>query len=592
MSSSCLAMVNSAPSASYAELLQQVADTPLGPPLQRIVQRLAEARAANPAATAPLQQMAEALGLWRLQRSGEADVLLQLLEQRLGTTVQYWILRGMVARALPDGAGAALEAYRRALALDASRSDLHYNLANLQRESDPSSALQAYRRSLSLDQHQPNCWHNMGALLHLQEQSQAALPALQTSLLLDPTAPNVWCDLGNVLSALDRVPAAQRAYARAIALDRSHGASHVNLGAALVQDLKPQQALDVLRRGVELQKSSADSLWNLALAHLQLGEFAMGWQLYDARLQVDDCQIPPSPTAGPMPMGLQECPTRDQPPLVVWSEQGIGDALQFCRYLPLLEAAGVPFEFHCRPELLRLMSQWLGLNQRAVPETSIPNASDQRPQIPLLSLPRLFGTTLATIPSQLPYLTAPESAPPALRVPTPPGGLAVGLVWASHAGNRRMYGRKSIPLALVMPRLLDLIELDLIDLHCLQWGVDANQLQSWGECPRVTNWAPLCRDFADTAHVVNQLDLVISVDTAVAHLAAALGRPTWLLLPHAADFRWLQQREDSPWYPGVMRLFRQPRAGDWLGLVEQLHAALDALFLLDLGALAADKLRQ
>jgi hypothetical protein len=182
--------------------------------------------------------------------------------------------------------------------------------------------------------------------------------------------------------------------------------------------------------------------------------------------------------------------------------------------------------------------------------------------------------------------------PAHLQVPEPPGGLAVGLVWASEAGNRSMYRRKSIPLELLMPRLVDLVDLDLIDLHCLQVGPDEAQLEPWRSKPRITSWAPHLHDFADTAHVVHQLDLVIAVDTAVAHLAGALQRPTWLLLPHSADFRWLQQRSDSPWYPGSMRLFRQPYPGDWPGLVKELHAALDQLFLLDLEGLVADKLNR
>jgi hypothetical protein len=273
---------------------------------------------------------------------------------------------------------------------------------------------------------------------------------------------------------------------------------------------------------------------------------------------------------------------------VVWSEQGVGDAIQFCRYLPMLEAAGVPFEFRCRLELVPLFRQWLNLGDRAVPDSGLSDPEDLRPQIPLLSLPRLFNTELTTIPSSLPYLRAPEPSPPALLVPPPPGGLAVGLVWASHAGNRKMYRRKSLPLTLIMPALLALLDLDLIDLHCLQFGPDEVQLEPWANHPRISNWSPRLRHFGDTAHVVNQLDLVISVDTAVAHLAGALRRPTWLLLPHGADFRWLQHREDSPWYPQSMRLFRQPAPGDWSGLVRQVQQAFNALFLLDLEALAAD----
>lgn len=167
----------------------------------------------------------------------------------------------------------------------------------------------------------------------------------------------------------------------------------------------------------------------------------------------------------------------------------------------------------------------------------------------------------------------------------------MGLVWAANASNKAMYRHKCIPLELLMPRLLNLVDLDLIDLHALQVGPDHDQLAPWIDHPRITDWAPHLGDFADTAQVVSQLDLVIAVDTAVAHLAAALNRPTWLLLPSNADFRWLRGRWDSPWYPGCMRLFRQTHQGDWSAVVHELHQALDRLFLLDLQALAAAKLR-
>jgi hypothetical protein len=148
-----------------------------------------------------------------------------------------------------------------------------------------------------------------------------------------------------------------------------------------------------------------------------------------------------------------------------------------------------------------------------------------------------------------------------------------------------MYRHKSMPLELLMPRLLDLINLDLIDLHSLQFGDDAGQLDPWISHERITHWPERLSDFSDTAHVVRQLDLVISVDTAVAHLAGALNRPTWLLLPQNADFRWLKDRSDCPWYPS-MRLFRQTNHGDWAGVVNQVKAAFDELFLLNIDALA------
>jgi len=215
---------------------------------------------------------------------------------------------------------------------------------------------------------------------------------------------------------------------------------------------------------------------------------------------------------------------------------------------------------------------------------------DQRPHLALMSLPLLFNTELHTVPAQMPYLRPPSAVPEHLQVPPPPGGLSVGIVWASNPDNKAMYKNKSMPLALLMPRLIDLVELDLIDLHSLQFGADAEQLDPWRQHERVTDWKDRLQDFSETAFVLNQLDLVISVDTAVAHLAAALNRPTWLLLPQNADFRWLKGRNDSPWYPS-MRLFRQQAHGDWGSVVQQVKDTLDTMFLLDLDGLADAKLR-
>ena len=207
----------------------------------------------------------------------------------------------------------------------------------------------------------------------------------------------------------------------------------------------------------------------------------------------------------------------------------------------------------------------------------------------MLSVPYLFQTELSTIPSATPYLCAPGPTPSHLQVSEAPGGLNVGVVWASNPNNRHMYRHKSLPLSCLIQPLIDLVDLDLIELHSLQVGSDVEQLDPWRDHERVFDWNGVVDSFSDTAHVINQLDLVISVDTAVAHLAGALNKQTWLLLPHNADFRWLHQRDDSPWYP-TMRLFRQKQRGDWQSVITELQAALNGLFILDLPALADAKL--
>ena len=234
------------------------------------------------------------------------------------------------------------------------------------------------------------------------------------------------------------------------------------------------------------------------------------------------------------------------------------------------------------------MMNWLGLSNHVIHSTSLPDSLDQRPHVPLMSLPLVFNTDHHSIPASVPYFTPSETTPDRLQIDQPAGGLSVGLVWASNPDNKAMYKNKSIPLNLLMPCLTPALRLRLVELHCLQFGEDSEQLSPWNKVDGITDWKSDLADFSDTAHLVNQLDLVICIDTAVAHLAGALNRPTWLLLPYNADFRWLRDRNDSPWYPS-MRLFRQTARNDWSSVVEQVNVALNELFQLDMSSLARAK---
>ena len=530
------------------------------------------------------------LALWMQQRYQEALEVLDRGAQACENDGDYHIICGMVARQLPGQQDRALAAYRRALAIDPNRSDTLYNLGNLLKDDDPEEAERCYRRSLEINPQAATTWHNLGIALNNQHRYREALFPVALSLRLDPEVADAWCNLGLAWYGLEDFKRSESCFRFTIGLDSSHAPSHINLGNALISRLQPEEALQHLERGVELDGSSTNSLWNLALAYLLLGRYRTGWIHYEARFHTKDFEKVQIPTAGPQVRRFEELPRPGDPPLVVWSEQGLGDAIQFCRYLALLDAAQVPFVFLTRPALLSLMRGWTGLGERVQPQKSTDAATDPRPHIALMSLPMVFGTELHTVPSVVPYLSPPEPPSLLLQVPPPPGGLAVGIVWASNPDNKAMYRNKSMPLELLMPRLLDLVELDLIDLHSLQFGEDASQLDPWRSHERVTDWKDRLSDFADTAHVIRQLDLVISVDTAVAHLAGALNRPTWLLLPQNADFRWLKDRSDCPWYPS-MRLFRQTNHGDWGSVISQVKATLDELFLLDLDALAGAKLR-
>ena len=518
-----------------------------------------------------------------------AEALAALLEPDVVRECdQLWIyhnLVGMVARQIEGELSRAAHAYERSLQIDSNRPDTLYNYANLLKEDDPEKAIYLYRRSLNIDPSSPSPWHNYGTALNSLSRYQEAIFALRISLCLDPCVADVWCNLGLSYFGLEDFSSAERAFRAAISLDACHAASHTNLGNALISVLQPDEALQHLERGVELDQSSTHSLWNLALAYLLLGEFAKGWDYYEVRFENEDFEHVKIPTSGPRLRDISHAPKTGEPPLVVWSEQGLGDAIQFCRYLNLLQASDIPFVFLARPSLMSLMREWTDLGERVQAIGSTDPATDTRPQVALMSLPRLFGTQLHTVPSICPYFRAPEPPREALRVLPPPGGISVGIVWASNPDNKAMYRHKSLPLSLLMPLFERLIDLDLIELHSLQFGADAEQISPWRGRQEIHEWNNRLTDFADTAQLLNQLDLVITVDTAVAHLSGALNKPTWLLLPQNADFRWLRQRPDSPWYPS-MRLFRQKTHGDWQSVADQLDEAFDSMLLLDTKSLA------
>ena len=295
------------------------------------------------------------------------------------------------------------------------------------------------------------------------------------------------------------------------------------------------------------------------------------------RFENEDFAQVVTPTSGPRLRDLSAAPRNGQPPLVVWSEQGLGDVIQFSRYQTYLMLQEY-LVFLTRPPLIKLMREWTGLADRVQTIDSVALTEASRCSY---ESPRLFGTNYNSINLSM------RGPSPSQRRIARCGAWWIPVVLFGHL--ILIIGRcfvTSMPLAYLMPLFERLIDLDLIELHSLQFGVDADQL-----APSVITlheWKDTLADFSDTAQVIRQLDLVISVDTAVAHLAGALNKPTWVLLPQNADFRWLRQRSDSPWYPS-MRLFRQQLRGDWQSVADQLDDAFDTMFMLDTKGLIAER---
>lgn len=524
------------------------------------------------------------MALWSLERYREAYELHRSYHHHFPTDTDAWVIAGMCARRLPEHKQAAEQAFLEALRLNPHRADCHYNLGNLYNDTNRhAEAACAYRASLAIQPTAPLVWHNLGIALRELEQLEEANQAMRISLRLDPLNADAWCNLGLVAHANQQFELSKRCYLHSIQVDANHSSSWVNLGMSLLEEVKPEEALPALRRGQSLNPSSPDALFNLALTLLLLGDYREGWRLYESRFTSKQFKDTTAPSTGPWLTSIEQLQEQAGAgcACLIWSEQGIGDAIQFVRYLPILQAMEIPFAFATRPSLVPLFEQWGPRGITVLNETKLEAPWSEAPHLAQLSLPRILRTDLATIPAATPYLTPPGPPPEWLLVPPPPGGIAIGLVWASNPGNRAMYRQKSLPLELLLPPLLPALHHNLVEFHSLQVGNDAAQLAPWAHLPGIHDWNGKLHNFSDTAHVVKQLDLVISVDTAVAHLAGALAIPTWVLLPSNADFRWLHQRSDSPWY-STMRLFRQAQPNHWPSAINQVVDALGDVLGLDL----------
>lgn len=368
--------------------------------------------------------------------------------------------------------------------------------------------------------------------------------------------------MGDALQALGRPAEAVACFDEALALRPAYAEALNNRGNALQALNRHEEALASYARARELRPHDAQAHWNEGLALLAIGELKDGFQKYEWRWHNRKLALPPR--ADPArawqgePIGGRS--------ILLYPEQGFGDAIQFVRYAPRVAALGARVSLVCHAWLHELFATLPGVERVYTAGAALP-AFDLN--APLMSLPLAFGTELATIPADVPYLAAnaAEVARWRERLAVLPGARKVGLVWT---GNPQFPGArtKSCPVALLAP----LLQAQDVGWVSLQTGAGAGQAAALA----VTDWTAELTSFARTAALVSALDLVITIDTAVAHLAGALGKPVWILLPFAADWRWLREREDCPWYPSA-RLFRQPRIGDWEAVVARVTNELARL---------------
>jgi tetratricopeptide (TPR) repeat protein len=373
---------------------------------------------------------------------------------------------------------------------------------------------------------------------------------------------------GMALLDLGDMPGAIAALQRAVARDATDAAAWSNLGVALKIEGRFAESFAAHDRAVARAPQDAQVRLNRAVALLRAGRMAEAWPDYESRLRPGTGAR--FPRARLLP-GIGTLPNLAGSTVLVWHEEGFGDTLQFARYLPLLAALGARVAALVPPELARLFATLDGVAEILTAAAEIP-AFDWH--CPFFSLPRAFGTTLSTIPGRVPYLRADRAEADTWAERLPRAGLRVGLVWAGQArpwlpGFATLDARRSCGLAALAP----LAEVPGLSLVSLQKGPAAAEAQAPPAGMTLADPMPLVADFAATAAIVANLDAVVSVDTAVAHLAGALARPVFLLDRYDGCWRWLAGREDSPWYP-TLRVFRQPRIGDWAPVVEHVAIAL------------------
>jgi Flp pilus assembly protein TadD len=461
----------------------------------------------------------------------------------------------------------AVACYGRTLTLRGDDPDVLNNLGTaLWEDGQIEEAESRYRQALRLRPGDFAILTNLGNALREQGRAEEAAACYRRALELRGDSPETRMNLGVVLSDLGELDAAATLIRQALGLRPDWPAAIDNLGTTLLRQGRHEEALAAFERALELSGDYAEAHRNRAMLRLARGDFERGWPEYEWRWR---CRGRPTPSFRQPRWQGEDLAGRT---ILLHAEQGLGDTLQFLRYAPLVGRRGGRVLVVCPQPLVRLAALCPCV-ERVLPAGSALPGFDV--QASLLSLPMILGTTLATIPASLPYLSAPPEAierwGQALG-PRPEATLRVGIAWQGNPRHRSDRYR-SFPLAKLAP----LARVAGVELISLQTGSGTDQLDDLAGRLRITAFGPAgagLGDFLDTAALVRNLDLVVTPDTVVAHLAGGLGVPTWVALPHVAEWRWLLDRDDSPWYPS-MRLFRQARAGDWDGVFERMAASLE-----------------
>lgn len=428
----------------------------------------------------------------------------------------------------------------------------------LHQSDDLEEAARIYTQAIILNPNIPDIYNNLGVALRALGKLEASAACYQRSLALNPSHAGSYTNLGNVLRGLGRLDVAAASHKRAVELNPESPDTHYNLALALRDLGETKEALECFSKTLELNPDHQDCHWDRSLALLQNGNLEEGFEEYEWRWK-----LPSNPPRG-FDQPLWDGSELGGKTILLHHEQGFGDMIQFARYIPLVKEKGGTIIVEAQPQLSRLFSTIDGVGQVVNRGSDLPKFDVYAP---MMSLAHIFGTTLDAVPADIPYLKAPEAF--AQQLPATMGKhMKVGIAWAGRPTHKNDANR-----SISFSNFTELLGLADVAFYSLQLGPAVSDITENGCEAFVTELGSKMDDFADTAAVIQQLDLVISVDTAVAHLAGAMGKPVWVAAPYPGDWRWMLEREDSPWYP-TMRLFRQGSPGNWTPVFQKLRTAL------------------
>jgi Domain of unknown function (DUF4915)/TPR repeat/Tetratricopeptide repeat len=398
-----------------------------------------------------------------------------------------------------------------------------------------------------------------GNELYQQGKLDDAIASYRQCIALQPDFPRARYNLGIALGDNEYYEDARASLTQVIEAENENAEAYNSLGYVATRLGKPDQAIGYYKRAIELQPNYTQAHFNLGMNLLQVGDYAWGFAELEWRPLNGFHSPHPKWDGHPIP----------ERTLVIYTEPGAADALQFARYLPLAAKRCKKLVLACPAELIPVFTAISGINQ--VRELGQIGVAEFDTYLPLMSLPHVFKTTLDTIPATIPYLDAAalcrRKDNPSLSLPNSDHP-RIGIVWADNP-NHRIHRHRACPLHEFLP----LLSIPKMTVYSLQKGARREDLAHLPAHIQVHDLEPQLGDFGDLAVIIDQLDLVISVDSSVAHMAGALGKKTWTLLSHVTDWRWMLEGETTPWYP-TMRLFRQNWPGDWTGVIERVAEAL------------------